>query len=250
MFFHLEPERAILSDLNWDLINVYRMVEKYPQDIAMRLRSMPVGRHAYYVQRALQPRGLRDRAVRFLYLNRTCFRGIYRVNRNGLFNVPYGSRDRDASLLFKTRILSEASARLKRATICVADFEATLSQCGAGDLVYCDPIYAGTSSSVESFSRYNEKLFSWCDHQRLADACRMAAGRGAGVIVSNSLSEGVARLFGGGLKLSVSRQNSLGKDRSATGYKEALFFLGNELVRHVCKAKHEVSMNGFKMRSA
>lgn len=132
--------------------------------------------------------------MRFLYLNRTCFAGVYRLNRKGEFNVPFGGGGRTPSPLWESRLLEDASRALANAVIMASDFEDVLDQAGAGDLVYCDPTYT-TAHNQNGFVRYNERNFSWDDQERLARSCNLASGRGAAVLVSNAYHDDIRDLY-------------------------------------------------------
>jgi DNA adenine methylase len=101
LYFALRPRHAILSDINADLINTYRQVKYHVPEIIKRLKRLPVDQKTFYSIRAEEPTVRLDRAVRFLYLNRTAFGGIYRLNRQGRFNVPFGGGQRTQSVLWE-----------------------------------------------------------------------------------------------------------------------------------------------------
>ena len=94
LFFALKPGHSVLSDINHDLINTYRQVKYHPSDLIRRLQTIPVNKRTYDSQRKHLPHRALDRAVRFLYLNRTAFGGMYRLNQTGKFNVPFGGGER------------------------------------------------------------------------------------------------------------------------------------------------------------
>jgi len=130
-----------------------------------------------------------------LYLNRTAFAGIYRLNKDGRFNVPYGGRKRTPAVLWERRLLTRAAAVLKKGVRLVrSDFEAVLRHAGAGDVVYCDPTYT-VAHDTNGFLRYNERIFSWSDQERLARVAKEAAARGATVVVSNAHHKAVRALY-------------------------------------------------------
>src|SRR5262249_25122430 len=112
VFFYLRPAKAILSDINAELIDTYLAVQRSPQEILRRLKCMRVSKREYYRVRSTVPRGFLNQAARFLYLNRTAFSGIYRLNRLGKFNVPYGGGGRTPNLLWEDDILVKASKAL------------------------------------------------------------------------------------------------------------------------------------------
>jgi len=211
VFFHLNPGKAILADNNSELINAYRCVKATPLLIHRRLIQYQARHSAafYYKIRKAAPPAALDRAVRFIYLNRTCFNGLYRVNLDGLFNVPVGSKTK---VQFPTRYLSDIAMAMKHASIRVADFETSLAEAGAGDFAYIDPPYTVMHNN-NNFIKYNASLFSWKDQIRLSVAVRRAARRGALIMVSNADHESVRELYGGfGTHHSVERSSRLAAD--------------------------------------
>jgi DNA adenine methylase len=195
VFFHLRPSgRCVLSDVNKDLVNIYRVIRDHSDDVIERLKCLRVSRSVYYRLRAAEPTDPICRATRFLYLNRTAFGGMYRVNVHGEFNVPYGGGKRTPAILWETSILRNAAAALKGVALLESDFEAVLDSAAGGDVVYCDPTYTVTHDQ-NGFVRYNERNFSWSDQERLAKTAFRAAQRGAGVIVSNAHHREVRKLY-------------------------------------------------------
>jgi DNA adenine methylase len=194
VFFGLRPEKAVLSDINLDLIITYRKVKESPLEILDRLKALAVDAATYHRLREWKPTSEIDRAVRFLYLNRTAFAGMYRLNRQGRFNVPFGGGQRTPEPLWNHNLLLEASAALSNAKILSDDFEATIRTAGEGDFVYCDPTYT-VAHNNNGFIRYNERNFSWDDQRRLARAAAQAAERGAIVLVSNGVHQEIRDLY-------------------------------------------------------
>lgn len=193
-FFALRPTRATLSDVNADLINTYTRVKYEAPELTRRLVCLPVNQETYYRIRAVDPIDSMDRAVRFLYLNRTAFGGMYRLNRQGRFNVPYGGGQRSHSILWKRDLLRSASRILRNSRLLIGDFQHVLEEADCGDLVYCDPTYT-VSHSNNGFVRYNEVNFRWQDQQRLADTCADLRNRGVTVLVSNAVHAAVTSIF-------------------------------------------------------
>ena len=194
VFFYLCPTKAVLSDINGDLINTYAMVRDRPDEVVEKLRVLPVSRAEYYRIRASEPSDPTLRAARFLYLNRTAFGGMYRLNHAGRFNVPYGGGEREPSVLWRTAVLKEASGALKSAELREADFETALERAGRVDVVYCDPTYTVTHDQ-DGFVRYNNRNFSWADQERLAKAASQASRRGVAVIISNAHHKEIRKLY-------------------------------------------------------
>lgn len=194
LYFALQPRHATLSDINADLINTYRQVKYHVPDIIKRLKRLSVDQETYYSIRAEEPTIRLDRAVRFLYLNRTAFGGIYRLNRKGRFNVPFGGGQRTPAVLWERDLLLPAARVLRQTELLAEDFQAVLQNAGRGDLVYCDPTYT-VSHSDNGFIRYNESNFRWEDQKRLAEVCRQLQARGATVVVSNASHPAVSSIF-------------------------------------------------------
>lgn len=159
VFFAIEPSKAVLGDINQDLIRTYRTVRRAPNEVCTRLRKFLTGEDAYYEVRSLLPKNAVTRAARFIYLNRFCFNGLYRTNKEGLFNVPYGA-PKTLNLPDVTQI--RACARLLRRSVLVpGDFRQLLDNVKEGDFVYLDPPYA--VSRRRMFIQYAKGHFSTSD---------------------------------------------------------------------------------------
>lgn len=208
VFFALKPERATLSDINPSLIETYEQVRKDPTAIAERLSKIPVDSTTYYRMRGEIPGSALDRAIRFLYLNRTAFGGMYRENMRGEFNVPFGGGDRTPELLWRTTILTQASEALFSAELLSEDFEELVNRAKQGDVVYCDPTY-NAPSKQGTFRRYNGTRFTWQDQERLAAAAFRASERGAFVLVSNDDSDDIRDLYSSVKRLQFARTSCL-----------------------------------------
>ena len=213
-FFAVRPRRATLSDINQGLIETYCQVRDNPAGISSKLAEISVDASTYYNIRAHKPQDALGRAVRFLYLNRTAFGGMYRENHSGEFNVPFGGGERTPQILWETDILVRASDALQSAEISVSDFQPVLEKAANGDVVYCDPTY-WASTGRASFGRYNGKAFSWADQERLYRAALRACQRGAFVIVSNGCSAELDELYVQARKLNYSRMSCLSPKTSA-----------------------------------
>lgn len=193
VFFHLAPQASLLSDANEELIETYCAVRDDPDGVFDRLRSHH-GKHCksyYYRMRSTRPRTPVSRAAKFLYLNRTCFNGLYRVNLNGVFNVPMGSK---TSVVLATDDFAATSQLLGKTKLFAGDFASSIERATAGDFVYADPPYT-VKHNLNGFVKYNENIFSWADQVRLASALRDAASRGAYVMVSNADHPSVRELY-------------------------------------------------------
>jgi DNA adenine methylase len=193
VFFYLQPTAAILSDINPDLIHLFSTMRTRPTELqaAMRSHQRDHSREHYYQVRSTCPEEPIARAARFLYLNRTCWNGLYRVNRKGEFNVPIGTKD---TVLFPHEDFELLAEVLMTADLVCSDFEHVIDLAGAGDLVFVDPPYT-VRHNFNGFLKYNESMFSWADQVRLANCVKAAADRGAAVIVTNANHDSVHELY-------------------------------------------------------
>ncbi|MEU1889495.1 Dam family site-specific DNA-(adenine-N6)-methyltransferase [Micromonospora rifamycinica] len=193
VFFELNPSRAILSDANEELIICFREVAKDAEAVMKRLDDYINTREHFEEVRSQNPAALSnlDRAARVIYLNKTSFRGLWRVNQKGQFNTPYGAYDRP---YYSRQTLSEASKLLAGAEIRVADFQEQLDQATEGDWVYLDPPYIPLGGWAD-FKRYTPGQFNEDDHIRLFKAMKRASERGVFVTLSNSDTPFVRDLF-------------------------------------------------------
>jgi DNA adenine methylase len=207
-YFHFRFQSALLSDINPELINAYIQVRDKPKNLEKAIKALRIDRETYFRVRNTNPADPLDRAVRFLYLNRTAFRGIYRVNQKGQFNVPYGNYENGTKTLLEDGTLTKASEALQGVDILCADFEMILDQSTNGDLVYCDPIYTVVHNN-NGFRQYNEKCFAWADQERLSRACKRAADRGASIIISNACHDAMTKLYKGFKCVTVERKSPL-----------------------------------------
>ncbi len=188
-------DRAILSDTNEELIITYQVVKKQVDNLITALRkheSKHKKDESYFLKiRAQEPKSALDIASRFIYLNKTCFNGLYRVNKSGKFNVPKG-RYKNPSICNADR-LREASQVLAKATIRLGEFDSVVKP-GQEDLIYCDPPYD------DCFNNYQADGFSVQDQERLRNAIDGWAKSGAMVMTSNADTKLIRRMYRGGGK--------------------------------------------------
>jgi DNA adenine methylase len=182
LFFDLEPERALLGDLNSELITTYEVLKRDASVVCEYLHNFPKGKAAYYRVRAVNSEDLTDeeKAARFLYLNRHCFNGIYRTNRRGQFNVPCGTKTKSAGI--DCEHVAAAASLLKKASFLNADFAITLASVTDGDFVYLDPPYAVSDRRI--FSEYHPDTFTIHDLARLGVCLHEIDSRGATFVIS------------------------------------------------------------------
>ena len=227
VFFRHLPKNAIISDTNKDLIIAYKVIQQNPDKLLNVLRRMPTDKTTFYKTRQKILTNEIQLAARFLYLNRLAFGGMYRVNKQGKFNVPYGG-DRRVDILWTNKLITNASVALKKTKIYCRDFEKILSKCGSGDVSYCDPAYT-VSHNNNGFLRYNEKIFSWHDQERLANSCFEAAKRGAYVIISNAACKSIKKLYQPINPIVVERYTGVSRQIKGRGtVKEFVFVIGGK----------------------
>ncbi len=199
LFFHERPERALLADVNESLIATYVSIRDEVDAVIDCLEWLEV-RHdvgrVYYAMRERFNAGVfastAERAATFLYLNRTGFNGLYRVNRGGALNVPEGKYTNPGIL--NTRMLYAASIALEGVELQCQDFEATVASAARGDFVYFDPPYVPITAT-SSFVGYDEGGFGNTEQMVLRDAFRDLDRRGCKVMLSNSNAPLVHRLY-------------------------------------------------------
>jgi len=196
VFFELNPRNALLADINVELIDLYRGIRRFPHKVWRIFKEFPTSKKAYYRIRSakLAERDLASRAARTLYLNRTCFKGMWRHNANGEFNVGYGGRDR--LRVINEECIFEASKRLRSAILKCCDFESVINSCLRGDFIFVDPPYRPGESEI-THSHYVFKQFSYGDHQRLAFTLKKATDRGVDWAMTTSSHPNILRLFEG-----------------------------------------------------
>jgi len=194
LFFELSPPSAALSDANVDLITCFKVVAENPHAVMKLLDTMPNTPEHFEGVRRQDADGLsaEERAARVIYLNKTSFRGLWRVNKRGQFNTPYGAYDRP---LYNRETMLRASKALTNTEISACDFEESLDNAGQGDWVFLDPPYVPLGGWAD-FKRYTAEQFGEADHERLHQAMVRASERGVFLTHTNSDTPFVRDLFG------------------------------------------------------
>ena len=225
MFFALKPGKSILADLNSRLIEAYVAIRDEPEEMAAALKRYQESHSDdfYYSERKRQyPDSAIHRAAQLVYLNRTCWNGLYRVNRKGVFNVPRGTK---TSVVLEADDFVAVSKALEGAQLHAQDFEKTLGDAGEADLVYVDPPYTANHNH-NGFGKYNEEMFSWDDQVRLKKAVAEAVARGAKVAISNADHSSIRELYG-----SVGRIESIRRYSVISGSAKHRGEIGEVLIR-------------------
>lgn len=213
---------ATLSDANERLVRTYAGVRDDVHRVIAGLRERAYTRECFASERAFAVDAAEDWrvAVWFIYLNRTCFNGLYRVNKRGGFNVPFGRYTNPT--ICDAEGLHVASRALERTKILSEDFEAAVRGAKSGDLVYFDPPYVPVSATAD-FTSYTSGGFSDADHVRLRNCALELKKRGAHVILSNADCDAVRQMYkpayGFDLRRVDARRsiNSKGSARGAVG---------------------------------
>jgi DNA adenine methylase len=196
VFFLMEPQNAVLADINHELMTLYRGIRLYPRAVWRIFSNFPSTKKAYYQIRDSQMHNqhLAHRAARVLYLNRTCFKGMWRHNSNGHFNVGYGGQSR--RWVIDEESLIEVSNRLRHAKLLCGDFQPVIEACSNNDFIFADPPYRpGERELVHA--HYSCNKFSFAEHERLSTVLHSATHRGVRWALTISSHPDILRLYQG-----------------------------------------------------
>lgn len=193
VFFHVLPKKAIISDLNEDLINTYKVIKNDWEKLFNYLKGHQKNHdnEYYYKLRSLRYSDKVKEAAKFIYLNRTCWNGLYRVNLKGIFNVPIGTKD---NVILNTDNFEEISNQLRKVKILNGDFQRIVDLSDKDDFLFVDPPYT-VQHNNNGFLKYNEKLFHWNDQVRLRDSLLKAKNRGVKIILTNADHPSIHKLY-------------------------------------------------------
>jgi DNA adenine methylase len=207
IFFHLQPKKSILSDLNKELVQTYAAIKDDWARVLKHLMTHQL-KHSneyYYKMRQQKTRNAYTSAARLIYLNRTCWNGLYRVNLKGQFNVPIGTKCRVVS---EEDCYEDVAALLKDTRLLNCDFETVIDGAEAGDFLFVDPPYT-VRHNYNGFIKYNERLFAWEDQIRLRDSLVRASKRGAKFLMTNAFHDSVRALYEADFKMFSAERNSV-----------------------------------------
>jgi DNA adenine methylase len=230
LFFSLAAEkrfrRAVINDANLELTRMYRTVRDVVSTLMKKLVEfenlyVQNPEEFYYALRNTTTSSEGDdvfRSARFIFLNKACFNGLYRVNSKGFFNVPWGKKPQVTS--FNAETLTACSDALRDVEVRSGDFQEAVAGAGTGDVVYFDPPYL-TVSDTAKFTAYTKGGFGPEEHCRLAEFGKEVAARGAKVIISNADTKEAREIFRDGYKLhkveARRNVNSVGGKRGKVG---------------------------------
>lgn len=222
VFFHLNPtNKALLSDLNPELIHTYNVVRDDVERVISELSKFENTKEFYYQIRAKKFKKAEKQAAQFIYLNQTSFNGIYRVNLKGEYNVPYGHRKKN---FLEPENLRLVSKRLQNAKIFVSDFSVCIYNINPGDLVFLDPPYT-ISHNNNGFFKYNKNLFSEDDQLRLSEFIDNLREIGANYVLTNAAHVRIKEIFSKGDRIVELKRASLvgGANAKRGNYSEMIF---------------------------
>lgn len=221
VFAALTYPRLLLADNNPNLINLYRELQAHPEALIAKTCELFTEQYKAaevyaelrrrYNREGLEPQ---ERAALLIYLNRFGFNGLYRVNRAGEYNVPYGHHQKLPA--FPGEAMLRYSARLQGAELVCADFEHVMERAVPGDVVYCDPPYADLENRA-SFTGYGSSGFAWEDQVRLVEKAIELSSRGVPVLISNHDTQATRRLYRDAEIYSFSVRRSVAASQSARG---------------------------------
>lgn len=226
VYFAIAPDHAVIADSNPELINLYRIIASDVEDLINLLSKYENTKEQFYGVRAVDWRDMKplEAAARTVYLNKTCFNGLYRVNRKGLFNTPYANNKR--TVFCDATEIRKAAVLLNGAEIICGDFhEVLMEQSKKGDFIFLDPPYVPVSKNAD-FKRYTKEQFGEADQKKLAEDVRELHIRGCKIMLTNSNHPLVHELYEG-FKIEVFQtrrminkdaNNRIGEDVIVTTY--------------------------------
>lgn len=225
VFFSLNNYKsAFLSDLNPELIETYEAIRDNPLSVIRNLKSLRNTEEDYYRIRSTNYDCQIERAAQFIYLNQTSFNGIYRVNKQGAFNVPYGKRDKKD--IIEESNLIVISKKLQNVDLKCCDFESLIPKIKKNDLIFLDPPYT-VAHERNGFIQYNQKIFSLEDQHRLAAFVEIIKDKKAYYILTNAKHDAVLEIYKNiENPVSLSRSSTvggIGAKRGKEGFNEYVF---------------------------
>jgi DNA adenine methylase len=219
IFWHLKNSKKItahtfLSDSNDELINCYDQIQHNHNAVVALLRRYRNEKDFYYEIRSMIPENKTEQAARFLFLNATSYNGIYRVNREGRYNVPFGYRKKDNLFDFDNlrlcNTMMDETVHLRS-----GDFSEIRHDLEEGDFVFLDPPYT-VAHENNGFIQYNQRIFSWNDQERLAELLQHITDNHAFFVLTNAAHGSIENLFGGLGELRKLQRHSTIGGRGAT----------------------------------
>lgn len=201
VLFHLQPKKAVINDLNMDLITTYRVIKDKPNELIEALKKHKNTSDYFYELRNIdldseKYKKLTDveKAARLIYLNKTCFNGLFRVNSSGHFNTPFGNYKNPN--IVNEPVIKAVNSYFKSNDITISndDYAVVLQNVKAGDFVYLDPPYDPVSDT-SSFTGYNAGGFTRKNQQELRDVCVELDKKGVKFLLSNSATSYIKEIY-------------------------------------------------------
>jgi DNA adenine methylase len=232
MFFFIGPASAEISDASGPLIDTYKSVRSEADEVLAALNGLLPDKVTFDRIRREKPTTAFAKAAQFIFLNKACWNGLYRVNSEGIFNVPFGRPRSD--FIVNADNFRRCARQLARRSVSLRqqDFGAIADRVSEGDFVFLDPPYV-TAHNLNGFIDWNEALFSWEDQIRLAAMARALAWRGANVLITNADHKDIRELYAGFGRRTFVRSSTLASNttkRKRTS--EAIFFSGPSYTPH------------------
>lgn len=226
VFFSLQKGiPATLNEINFELVHFYESLRSSPVSLISKLDALAksYSEDFYYQLRECIPLDGIEQAARTLFLNKTGYNGLYRKNKKGVFNVPFGKRLRCPALYVRENFLA-ASQCLQSAQLIQRDFAEVIESAQSGDFIYCDPPYEPLSRTA-SFNAYTGVKFEQADQVRLRDACLQAFRRGVYVAISNSSAPFIKQLYAGWQIVPIWSKRAINSNTKRRGVIEELLIL-------------------------
>jgi DNA adenine methylase len=225
VFFYLKSKgliknKAFLSDSNKDLINTYKVLKNNSEPLFKVLKTHFDSEDEYYRMRNLIFEDPIEKAAQFLYLNKTSYNGIYRVNGMGKYNVPYGKRNLEN--LYDYEHLLRLSNLLNKTYFSTSDFKTKCKQINQGDFAFIDPPYT-VAHENNGFIQYNQSIFSWKNQKQLSKITSVFEEKGVHFLITNAYHDSIKNLYQVGTQKTLSRSSVIGgKGAKRLQYKEIL----------------------------
>ena len=212
IFFYLKSKgfiknKAYLSDSNSDLINTYKVLKNHSNDLFEILKTHIDSEDEYYRMRSTDFTDKIEKAAKFLYLNKTSFNGIYRVNRNGKYNVPYGRRN--LKILYDFEHLKDISIALKNTYLSTQDFKQRCKLIKENDFVFIDPPYT-VAHENNGFIQYNQSIFSWNNQIQLSKLTDELNEKEVHFLITNAYHDCIKEIYKVGIQEKLSRASTIG----------------------------------------
>lgn len=249
LFFATCPSEAVLGDTNGDLIACYRALRDTPARVIDELLHLSIDRSTYSNIVSYKAYSDIERAVKVIYLNRTAFAGIWRVNLKGQFNVPFGCKPE--TRLPDADTIGSISSALQSAKLYTGDFDLGLAVTCDADFIYCDPPYT-VSHNNNGFIRYNERIFGWADQMRLATSAIVQAQAERRIVISNAAHSDVLSLYPRRLfaRAIVHRRSDLAASTIHRGDRQEALIVSKSLITSDRKLSDSLSVGGLHVEVA